>query len=162
MGYLNSKRCCKKIIEFSGTLSSFFITWMADRWQKNERYLLMIQYQILFLNILNKCRIKSSNFCYHQIKYFLYFLISNDPLCTPTTYSFQKKELKLQCGTSRGGEAEPSIFSWLKGTFQFDWKIFLYFGWGKYDAYFKKILSKSQHCNNVFQILLPTHIWKPR
>ena len=40
-------------------------------------------------------------------------------------------------GLQEGGEAEPSIFSWLKGTFQFDWKIFLYFGWGKDDAFGK-------------------------
>ena len=40
-------------------------------------------------------------------------------------------------GLQEGGEAEPSIFSWLKGTFQFDWKIFLYFGGEKYDAFGK-------------------------
>ena len=115
--------------------------YLSDRCQKNVGYLLMIQCQILksvkcAVEIWKAIKISESS----AIKFQYLFgtiLISNDPLCNPTTYSFQKKELKLQCGTSRGGEAEPSIFSWLKGTFQFDWKIFLYFGGEKYDAFGK-------------------------
>ena len=138
---------------------------MADRWQKNERYLLMIQYQILFLNILNKCRIKSSNFCCHQIKYFLYFLISNDPLCTPTTYSFQKKRAEATVWDFKRGEKQNHQYflDW-KGPFNLIEKYScilvgenmmrlvnreIWIFW-----YFKKILSKSQHCNDVFQIFL--------
>ena len=88
---------------------------MADRWQKNERYLLMIQYQILFLNILNKCRIKSSNFCCHQIKYF--FVLFN--LEWPTVYSYY-----IQFPKKR---AEATVWDFKRGEKQnhqyfLDWK----------------------------------------
>ena len=70
----------------------------------------------------------------------------------------KKKSWSYSVGLQEGGEAEPSIFSWLKGTFQFDWKIFLYFGWGKYDAF-----GKSWNLNlmifNICSFLKP-HIMK--
>ena len=38
-----------------------FIGRETDRCQKNVKYLLMIQHQILFLNLLNKCQMKSDD-----------------------------------------------------------------------------------------------------
>ena len=38
-----------------------FIRRTSDKCEKNVRYLLMIQHQILFLNLLNKCQMKSDD-----------------------------------------------------------------------------------------------------
>ena len=103
---------------------------MADRWQKNERYLLMIQYQILFLNI-------HPNFVVIRLNIFSTFWYQMTHCVLLLHTVSKKKSWSYSVGLQEGGEAEPSIFSWLKGTFQFDWKIFLYFGWGKYDAFGK-------------------------
>ena len=60
--YLRSAPFPISVVRLSGIgWYLWFIRRVLDRCQKSIRYLLMIQHQILFLNLLNKCQMKSDD-----------------------------------------------------------------------------------------------------